>query len=1235
MERRWFIALIAFACAWFVGRAALAGTPSNPPYIVYEGYLEDSGGAINGTRPVSVQLVGKTTGECLLYTQAFSSVTITDGHFALKIGQGGSFYGGETSFSGLQEPRVIGGSSCTFNPNTAGAVRLLRLTVDGNLMGDVELVAAPRAMVADSVDGLGKANILQVNVSASLTQSALESFMQTITGTSGRGVTWNGSSFQSYDPKDGSALNSSSVSDAAIASVSWSKLNSKPASISTIEGLSCANGEIMKMVSGSWACATDGGGGGGSESDPTVAAYAKNAPGAGLAVSSGAIVADFGTAAGQVAQGNDARFTDARAPNGSAGGDLGSSYPNPRVVGLDGQPLSATAPAGGQILTFDTGAWRPMTTVNLVRSFPTGTPDPTIQTNLVTQGLPALGSSNDPYIFASNLLKSTNVTTTTTTYGTHAGTLRVQSEAAANSGITNNGGHAAASIEVYRNSLGAATDAGTVASLIGGRFFVGHGTANAVSPQTNEAVGIEIGGDFNSGTVGSYKAIRIQSPGGSSKPTNANTFGIYQENSNMRNVFEGFVGIHTQAPSALLHLGNGSAAPQSAPLKFTGSTMMTTPEDGAVEYDGSDLYFTRSSTRQKFAMFSGTSLTSVTGIYSTSGITLDPGSGQNVYVNSGNASFSPSTGALIVAGGVGVATDLNTGGTISAFGGIKTQSSTSATSGSNSSSPSIYLSANYWDGSNSLIDQFTITNVMGAGANPTATLKFDRNSANTGLRQYAFMNGNVGVGTTSPLGTFSPNKSYITLRGPAANGALQMSSGAGDGTNVTAGAIDFFEEATGKSLAYIQGATAATATTVNNRGGALAFFTKGDAGVSTERVRINYDGNTGFGTQVPSYKVDVNAATIGVGAKTAASGVLGGNIMMRDDSANNRWQVGIPAAASSTNFQIYDVAATTPRLWITQSTGNVGIGTNNPAQPLDVVGPIQGTAFVSSGNVQLNATSGGEIYLMRSGGIKAALRNDDYFETPKLRVVDGNQAAGKVLTSDGLGNATWTTPAASTSTFNPGRTYALQAPGNSSTLFQSGTTSAFTANPSPTSADSNTAAGVKYTSTATANYVAGVLGGGFTVRPGWNPIFEGHITLDTDVTNVNYWVGLSSGVYASNVACAGGSNCSESPYTQSIAAFRYSTASPAFDTTWMCYAANGASSSNQNSGVFVNANTTYLLRIEVTLSSIKYLINGAPVCTLSTGLPGASSAMMPHATARAISGTGKSITIHRLNIKSD
>jgi hypothetical protein len=59
-------------------------------------------------------------------------------------------------------------------------------------------------------------------------------------------------------------------------------------------------------------------------------------------------------------------------------------------------------------------------------------------------------------------------------------------------------------------------------------------------------------------------------------------------------VFQG--GLTT--PTAWFHIRAGAAAANSAPLKFTSGTNLTTPEAGAMEYNGTNLFFTRVSTRE-------------------------------------------------------------------------------------------------------------------------------------------------------------------------------------------------------------------------------------------------------------------------------------------------------------------------------------------------------------------------------------------------------------------------------------------------------------------------------------------------------------------------------------------------------------------------------------------------------------------------------------------------------------
>lgn len=76
-------------------------------------------------------------------------------------------------------------------------------------------------------------------------------------------------------------------------------------------------------------------------------------------------------------------------------------------------------------------------------------------------------------------------------------------------------------------------------------------------------------------------------------------------------------------------------------------------------------------------------------------------------------STTPNTGAF---------TTLSASGAVTTNGNLSETQTTAATSGANQSSPTHVFNANYWTGSASATDSWTMQNVLGTGANPTSTL---------------------------------------------------------------------------------------------------------------------------------------------------------------------------------------------------------------------------------------------------------------------------------------------------------------------------------------------------------------------------------------------------------------------------------------------------------------------------------------------------------------------------------
>ena len=103
----------------------------------------------------------------------------------------------------------------------------------------------------------------------------------------------------------------------------------------------------------------------------------------------------------------------------------------------------------------------------------------------------------------------------------------------------------------------------------------------------------------------------------------------------------------------------------------------------------------------------------------------------------------------------------------------------------------------------------------------------------------------------------------------------------------------------------------------------------------TDRLRIISSGNVGINTSTPQYKLDVN-----------------GDINMSSGSS-----LRINGVAQSFGGGGGSSPWTTSGSDIYYSSGNVGIGTTNPAYPLDVVGTVNATSFRGSGTNLTDVTA--------------------------------------------------------------------------------------------------------------------------------------------------------------------------------------------------------------------------------------------------------------------------------------
>jgi hypothetical protein len=187
--------------------------------------------------------------------------------------------------------------------------------------------------------------------------------------------------------------------------------------------------------------------------------------------------------------------------------------------------------------------------------------------------------------------------------------------------------------------------------------------------------------------------------------------------------------------------------------------------------------------------------------------------------------------------------------------------------------------------------------------------------------------GNVGIGTSAPLGRFTSERAAASAGWAIAGKSAGVANESG---------------------IYIDGSNNAELAARNGSGTlAVRIGSTGDS-------YINSGGNVGIGTSSPASKLDVVTGVAGQiftfrgggGTFGFASGVLGGvnalELTTADTSGVQATRMMIRGGTDNADIEFYRGARTaeTISMFIEGDNGNVGIGTSSPASKLDVNGTI-------------------------------------------------------------------------------------------------------------------------------------------------------------------------------------------------------------------------------------------------------------------------------------------------------
>lgn len=356
----------------------------------------------------------------------------------------------------------------------------------------------------------------------------------------------------------------------------------------------------------------------------------------------------------------------------------------------------------------------------------------------------------------------------------------------------------------------------------------------------------------------------------------------------------GQLGVLNTNPSANVHIKAGTAAAGTAPLKLNAGPVLTTPEAGAIEFDGTNLYFTTSANTRQTISTGGGAASSVLAI---DGSNTSPSMS---FANESNLGFYRSNPTTLGFSSNGVLRfTMGNQGIISA-----TNSGFLVNDGNTASMP-----AYTFNGDSNTGMYRAAADTVAFATNGTEKMRIDSG-------------GNVGIGITAPARAL-----HIGGAMRIAPSALPTTPAPGDLT---------FDSGDGNTLKYYNGitwvsllggtGTFAGVTSISNNVGNITL----SPAASTGSVRI--DSNT------PSISTTSGALTVAGGVGVTGDINVGGSVGAAILSSTTGYISQLyGSSAASGSIRIDGTSnATKGNILLALGGGKVGIGTSSPTANFEI-----------------------------------------------------------------------------------------------------------------------------------------------------------------------------------------------------------------------------------------------------------------------------------------------------------